>query len=69
MSKRAYGVLTASFFTIFIAYAIRYGYGLLLPEMLPTLGISKTQAGIIYASYFFAYTIFSPISGFDLRSL
>ena len=74
MSKRAYGVLIAGFFTIFIAYAIRYGYGLLLPEMLPTLGITKTQAGIIYASYFLAYTVFSPILGlisdrYDMRRL
>jgi len=74
MTKKAYGVLTAGFFTVFIAYAIRFGYGLLLPEMLPTLGITKTQAGIIYASYFLAYTLFSPILGlvsdrYDMRRL
>ena len=74
MTKRAYGVLTAGFFTVFIAYAIRFGYGLLLPEMLPGLGITKTQAGIIYASYFLAYTLFSPILGlvsdrYDMRRL
>ena len=74
MTKKAYGVIIAGFFTVFIAYAIRYGYGLLLPEMLPTLGITKTQAGIIYASYFLAYTLFSPILGlvsdrYDMRRL
>lgn len=74
MTPKAYGVLTAGFFTVFIAYAIRFGYGLLLPEMLPTLGITKTQAGIIYASYFLAYTLFSPILGlvsdrYDMRRL
>jgi len=74
MTRKAYGVLTAGFFTVFIAYAIRYGYGLLLPEMLPSLGITKTQAGIIYASYFLAYTLFSPVLGllsdrYDMRRL
>lgn len=63
MTQRALAVLTASFFTIFIAYAIRYGYGLLLPEMLPSLGITKAQAGIVYAAYFVAYTVCSPILG------
>ncbi len=74
MSRRALAVLTAGFFTIFIAYAIRYGYGLLLPRMLPTLGITKTQAGAIYAAYFTAYTVCSPILGllsdrYDMRVL
>ena len=64
MTLRAYGILVAAFFTVFIAYAIRYGYGLLLPRMLPALGITKTQAGVIYAAYFVAYTVFSPLLGF-----
>jgi MFS family permease len=34
-----------------------------MPEMLPDLDITKAQAGSIYASYFFAYTLFSPIIG------
>jgi len=38
-------------------------YGVLLPKMLPALEINKAEAGIIYASYFIAYTIFSPILG------
>lgn len=74
MSRRALAVLTAGFFTIFIAYAIRYGYGVLLPSMLPTLGITKTQAGAIYAAYFAAYTLCSPVIGlfsdrYDMRVL
>ncbi len=36
---------------------------MLLPEMLPALGISKTQAGTIFAVYFIVYTIFTPIMG------
>ena len=64
MNKRAIAVIIAGFFTIFIAYSIRYGYGMLLPEMLTSLSISKTQAGVIYSSYFIAYTLFSPLLGF-----
>ena len=63
MSKRALAVIIAGFFTVFVAYAVRYAYGLLLPHMLPSLAISKTEAGFIYSSYFIAYTIFSPILG------
>lgn len=46
-----------------MSYAVRYGYGILLPEMLPSLAISKTEAGVIYASFFIAYTVFSPVLG------
>lgn len=64
MTKRAATIITAGFFTVFIAYAIRYGYGMLLPEMLPAFHITKTEAGVIYSSYFLAYTLFSPVVGF-----
>ena len=56
-------VLAACFCTVFISYAIRYGYGIFVPEMLPALAISKTGAGLIYSSYFIAYTVLSPILG------
>ena len=63
MTKRAYAVIVAGFFTVSIAFAIRYGYGILLPEMLPDLDLTKTRAGAIFAAYFIAYTIASPILG------
>ena len=63
MIRRGIGVLFACFLIIFIHYALRYSYGTLLPEMLPSLSITKAQAGIIYSSYFIAYTVFSPILG------
>lgn len=74
MDVRGYGVCIAAFFTVSIAYAVRYGYGMLLPGMLVSLEITKTQAGVIYAAYFIAYTVFSPILGilsdrFDSRLL
>ena len=63
MNRRTVAIIIAGFFTVFIAFAIRYAYGLLLPEMLPALAISKTQAGVVYSSYFIAYTLFSPVLG------
>ncbi|MBU1564115.1 MAG: MFS transporter [Proteobacteria bacterium] len=63
MSLRSYGIIVAAFFTVSIAYAVRYGYGMLLPGMLDSLKITKTEAGIISAAYFCAYTVFSPVLG------
>lgn len=63
MSKRAIAVMVACFLTIFVAYGIRYSYGTLLPEMLPALQISKAEAGIIFSSYFVAYTVLAPVLG------
>jgi ACS family D-galactonate transporter-like MFS transporter len=63
MKMRGYAIIVAAFFTVSIAYGIRYGYGMLLPGMIESLEIGKTEAGIIYASYFVAYTLFSPLLG------
>jgi MFS family permease len=62
MKKRL--VLTACFLTGFVAYAINYGYGILLPEMLGPLNITKTDAGVIGSVFFIAYTLASPLCGF-----
>src|SRR4030042_876823 len=56
-------VLVACFLTVFVAYAIRYGYGTLLPEMLGPLDITKAEAGVIFSSFFIAYTLSSPVLG------
>jgi MFS family permease len=61
MNKRL--ILLACFLTVFVSYSIRYGYGILLPEMLPALDITKTEAGVIYTSFFIAYTVASPVLG------
>ncbi len=63
MTNRTVAIIVAGFFTVFVAFAVRYAYGLLLPEMLTSLAISKTEAGVIYSSYFITYTIFSPVLG------
>ena len=62
MNKRL--VLIACFLTVFVAYAVRYGYGILLPDMLDSLGITKTDAGIIFSSFLIAYTVGSPVCGY-----
>jgi OFA family oxalate/formate antiporter-like MFS transporter len=63
MGRRVVAIIIAGFSTVFVAFTIRYGYGLLLPEMLSSLSISKTEAGVIYSSYFFTATLFSPALG------
>jgi len=63
MSRRVVAVIISGFSTVFVAFAIRYGYGLLLPEMLSSLSISKIEAGVIYSSYFLTATLFSPVLG------
>jgi MFS family permease len=60
---KKYYVLAACFLTVFVAYAIRYSYGVILPKMLPSLGVTKAQAGAIYAWFFVAYNRWL-ISGF-----
>lgn len=63
MGHRVVAIIFAGFSTIFVAFGIRYSYGLLLPEMLSALAISKTGAGIIYSSYFLTAAICAPVLG------
>jgi len=56
-------ILAACFLTVFTSYAIRYGYGVLLPEMIVSLEITKAEAGAIFSSFFIAYTVSSPVLG------
>lgn len=63
MPMKKYYVLAACFITVFVAYAIRYSYGVLLPKMLLSLDVTKTEAGVISAAFFVAYTVFSPVLG------
>ena len=60
----AWVVLLASFITVFTNYSIRLSYGILMPEMITALKITKAQAGAIASSYYLSYTIFSPLLGF-----
>jgi len=60
----AWVILGASFLTVFTTYSIRLSYGILMPEMIGTLQISKAEAGAIASSFYAAYTIFAPLVGF-----
>ena len=60
---RAWFILAAGFLTAVVSYSIRLGYGVILPQMLQSLQISKTEGGLIYSSFFFMYTLFAPVVG------
>ncbi|MCX5803797.1 MAG: hypothetical protein NTU69_09770, partial [Proteobacteria bacterium] len=57
-------ILIVCFFDLFINYGIRLGYGVVLPEMIRTLGFTRRQAGDIFNAYLFAYICFSPFTGY-----
>lgn len=63
MTKLSVTAIIAGFFTVFIHFSVRYGYGMLLSEMLPVLEITKTEAGIIVMFFFIIYTLLAPITG------
>ncbi|MBI5967605.1 MAG: MFS transporter [Deltaproteobacteria bacterium] len=72
MSRRihwAWAILFASFITDFTNYSIRLSYGILMPEMIVALKITKAQAGAIASSFYLSYTIFSPLLGFLIDRL
>src|SRR5512147_1783673 len=60
----AWVIFGASFLTIFTTYSTRLSYGILMPEMIGSLHISKAQAGAIASSFYIAYTVFGPLVGF-----
>jgi sugar phosphate permease len=59
----AWYILAASFLTTLVSYSIRLGYGVILPEMMRSLGISKTEGGLTYSALLVTYTLFAPIVG------
>ncbi|MEM3565312.1 MAG: MFS transporter [Candidatus Bathyarchaeia archaeon] len=74
VTGKGVSVLLVGFFIILVHYSIRYGYGVLLPEMVASLNASKLEAGVIYTSYFIGYTVFSFFLGvivdrFDARKI
>lgn len=60
----AWVILLASFVTVFTNYSVRFSYGILMPEMIVALGITKAQAGAIVSSFFISYTLFAPLLGY-----
>lgn len=56
-------ILLASFLTVFVSFSIRSGFGILLPEIMDTLALTKAQAGYVGSAYFVAYMVFAPLLG------
>jgi MFS family permease len=59
----AWVILAVCFLNAFVSYGIRLGYGVVIPEMIQSIGITRTQAGTIFNTYILAYITFSPIAG------
>jgi sugar phosphate permease len=60
----AWVILGICFADLFINYSVRLGYGVVLPEMIRTLGFSRTNAGTIFNAYLFVYITIAPLSGY-----
>jgi sugar phosphate permease len=60
----AWIILGVSFFDLFINYSIRLGYGVVLPEMIEDLGLTRAAAGSIYNAYLFCYLCLAPFTGY-----
>ena len=60
----AWLILGICFVDLFINYSVRLGYGVVLPEMIRTLGFGRAAGGTIYNSYLFTYILVTPFTGF-----
>jgi len=60
----AWVILGVCFLDLFVNYAVRLGYGVVLPEMLRDLALSRTAGGTIFNAYLFIYITLTPLAGF-----
>lgn len=60
----AWVILATCFVNLFINYSIRLGYGVALPEMIKSLGFSRTAGGSIFNAYLLTYIALTPFSGY-----
>jgi sugar phosphate permease len=60
----AWVVLVICFLNLFVSYSVRLGYGVVLPEMIRTLGFGRTAGGSIYNSYLLTYIVVTPLTGY-----
>ena len=60
----AWIILVTCFVNLFINYSVRLGYGIVLPEMIKDLSLSRTAGGTIFNAYLFSYIILTPITGY-----
>jgi sugar phosphate permease len=60
----AWVILGICFGILFINYSVRLGYGVVMPEMIRTLGFGRAASGTIYNSYLFVYIAVTPFTGY-----
>jgi len=60
----AWVILGICFADLFINYSVRLGYGVVLPEMIRDLGLSRAAGGTIYNAYLFTYIAVTPFTGY-----
>ncbi len=57
-------MLAVCFVNLFVNYSVRLGYGVVLPEMIGELGLSRAGGGTIYNAYLLAYIVSTPFTGY-----
>jgi sugar phosphate permease len=60
----AWIILATCFVNLFINYSVRLGYGVVLPEMIRTLGFGRAAGGTIFNAYLFSYLALTPFTGY-----
>jgi len=60
----AWIILIVTFVNLFINYSARLGYGVVLPEMIRTLGFGRAAGGSIFNAYLFTYIAITPFTGY-----
>ena len=59
----AWVILGVCFVDLFVNYSIRLGFGVILPEMIRELNLTRTQGGNIFNAYLAIYMILTPFVG------
>jgi sugar phosphate permease len=60
----AWVILGICFANLFINYSVRLGYGVVLPEMIRDLGLSRASGGTVYNAYLLTYIAVTPFTGY-----
>ena len=60
----AWVILAICFLDLFVNYSVRLGYGVVLPEMIRSLGFGRAAGGSIYNAYLFTYILITPFTGY-----
>lgn len=61
---RAWIIFGICWINLFVNYSARLGYGVILPEMIRTLGIGRAAVGSIYNFYLIVYVSIAPFTGY-----